>query len=101
MTREEAIDALRNLYDRCMWASQCENIGCVKCEEAINMAIESLTARPTGEWTEDEIPCDPYEPIAIVECSECGYRLGRQTWKENTFNYCPSCGARMRGGDTE
>ena len=48
-----------------------------------------------GEWIDKEIPCNPYPPVFCVECSECGYRVGRETFQENTFNYCPNCGARM------
>ena len=54
-----------------------------------------------GEWIDKEIPCNPYPPVFCVECSECGYRVGRETFQENTFNYCPNCGARMKGGDSE
>ena len=53
-----------------------------------------------GEWIDMEIPCNPYSPIFCVECSRCGYRVGRETFLENTFNYCPNCGAKMtKGGD--
>ena len=51
-----------------------------------------------GEWIDMEIHCNPYPPIFCVECSRCGYRVGRETFLENTFNFCPSCGARMKGG---
>ena len=51
-----------------------------------------------GEWIDKEISCNPYPPVFCVECSECGYRVGRETFQENTFNYCPNCGADMRGG---
>ena len=54
-----------------------------------------------GEWVDKEIQCNPYPPIFCVECSACGYRVGRETFLENTFNFCPNCGARMKGGDTE
>lgn len=55
-----------------------------------------------GEWIDKEIPCNPYPPVFCVECSECGYRVGRETFQENTFNYCPNCGAKMtKGGDDE
>lgn len=50
-----------------------------------------------GEWVDKEIPCNPYPPVFCVECSACGYRVGRETFQENTFNYCPNCGADMRG----
>ena len=52
-----------------------------------------------GEWIDKEISCNPYPPVFCVECSECWYRVGRETFQENTFNYCPNCGARMKGGE--
>ena len=51
-----------------------------------------------GEWVDMEIPCNPYPPVFCVECSRCGYRVGRETFLENTFNFCPNCGAIMKGG---
>lgn len=48
-----------------------------------------------GEWEDMEIQCNPYPPIFCVECSSCGYRVGRETFLENTFNFCPNCGAKM------
>jgi len=54
-----------------------------------------------GEWEDMEIQCNPYPPIFCVECSACGYRVGRETFLENTFNFCPNCGAKMKGGDSE
>jgi hypothetical protein len=68
--------------------------------EIMDMAIESLSAEAVrGEWIDKEIPCEPYPPVFFVECSKCGYRVGRETFLENTFNYCPCCGARMKGGE--
>jgi len=55
--------------------------------------------RPSGKWKEMEILCNPYPPVFCVECSECGYRVGRETYLENTFNFCPNCGADMRKGE--
>ena len=61
-----------------------------------NNAKESdLVYRPSadsvqGEWVRHELWGNPW-----FTCSECNYH-GR-----NDFNFCPNCGARMKGGDSE
>ena len=59
-----------------------------------------------GEWIrkEQEInDCDGHRAYYWYECSVCGARPPKDTWKNEWHsNYCPSCGARMyKGGDTE
>ena len=48
--------------------------------------------RPQGEWIEQE---DDYHHY--WECSECGMGVGL----DDIRNYCPNCGARMKGADDE
>ena len=45
--------------------------------------------RPQGEWIKDA------EWWCVYKCSVCG-----DTFDELT-NYCPNCGARMKGADDE
>ena len=48
----------------------------------------------TGEWIKDD-----YLDLPFV-CSQCGFAL--ENWAEGIFyNYCPHCGARMKGDDTQ
>lgn len=49
---------------------------------------ELLEARPKGEWLE------PYESHIAQECSICHRQMPAPKW----FNFCPNCGADMRGG---
>ena len=66
-----------------------------RCEqgvrEAIDMAIEALSAdAEQGEWVDSrEYPWS--------KCNKCGYTI--TCYQEEEFRYCPSCGARMKGGD--
>ena len=48
--------------------------------------------RPQGEWVEQE---DDYHHY--WECSECGMGVGL----DDIRNYCPNCGAKMKGADDE
>ena len=97
MTREEAMQELQN----CKGLIQQDGQDYLDERDIplLDMAIEALSADAVdGEWIDMEIHCNPYPPIFCVECSRCGYRVGRETFLENTFNFCPSCGARMKGG---
>lgn len=47
--------------------------------------------RPKGKWIEIEIDAGEF----IYKCTKCGMRV------INPYNYCPNCGADMRGGEDE
>ncbi len=60
--------------------------------DLVNHFIGIIKALPsaepkTGKW----IDCN-----WSIRCSECGYSM---PWAVR--NFCPNCGARMKGGDTE
>ena len=108
MTREEAIKMIRAKIE-CMNRENsgkdlnCNSRDCDECDlcyeqgtsgeqiEALDMAIEALKEQNTGYWIKKIIPSTLgyYE----CKCSECGrmwqYREG--------WNYCPNCGALMKG----
>lgn len=73
MTRQEAIKHLEE------WK---ECISSAYRRQVIDMAIEALVDRPTGEWI--DIANDEY-----YRCSLCGCESGY------AFYYCPNCGADM------
>ena len=81
MTREEYIDfanALKNNY----------TIDFNKLPEFCDMAISALSTkpiRPKGLWKIHDLVRHLYR------CSEC------QTITQIRFNFCPNCGADMRG----
>lgn len=48
-----------------------------------------------GEWIwRTDIPIGDGRTSAGYICSNCG----KDYWHGNVFKYCPSCGARMKGG---
>lgn len=55
-------------------------------------AVE-VADRPQGEWVEAEE--DWRHQIEFWKCSECGFAVSSR------YNYCPNCGARMKGADDE
>ena len=93
--RSDAIKALRLEYPmmpmfkslREEWAIKTE--GFRKAEEVIMMLPSA--DRPQGEWERV-----PYSFAGGYRCSICG-----QKSLENHFNYCPNCGAKMKGADDD
>ena len=78
MTRERAIEILR---DDAGGASLWE------IAEAVDMAIEALKGeRQHGEWKADGT------------CSACGVY---SSLNKSVTNFCPNCGAKMKGGDNK
>lgn len=92
MTRQEAIKILKaiRVYE-CYPKSASE-----ETKEAIDMAIEALQDRPSGEWTYLHGSIGSYMTIS---CPICGSTFDDVAeWK---YNYCPNCGARMKSGDID
>ena len=88
MTRQEAIKHLEE------WK---ECISSAYRRQVIDMAIEALADRPTGEWVrkyDKQINCYWYE------CNQCGeYRPRNVFGNEWSSPYCPNCGAKMEGAE--
>jgi len=82
MTRDEALEILDHNWTRLVNPDYTdEELG-----KAQNMAIEALEEvieRKHGEWI--------YKPMKGQFCSVCDMQ---SVWK---YNYCPNCGAEMRG----
>ena len=88
VTTEEAIEHLQE----CGWLPEHDRI---------------LTEPTCGKWEEKETfsvaDDDPIiEQWQSARCSECGkYHTTPYVYYFNDYNYCPYCGARMRGADDE
>ena len=59
-------------------------------------AVE-IADRPQGEWIDTGKDPDHSHPLTAIwyRCSECGDGTNTKT------NYCPNCGAQMKGADDE
>ena len=58
----------------------------------IRKELEELpSARPKGEWKPKNHHTD--------YCSNCGFE--ETQWRTADYNFCPSCGAQMKGADDE
>lgn len=89
MTREEAIRTL-DTYRR--YADGISTDG-ISDSTAFDMAIEALQDRPSGKWNTFYREDAPPFLRTIYYCSHCG--------EGNTYgksDFCPMCGADMRGG---
>ena len=49
-----------------------------------------------GRWIKDDFLSDDVNNAE--KCSQCGELIG---WFGNLPNYCPNCGAKMDGGDSD
>ena len=64
-----------------------------------NLFCEDKADRPQGEWIFDpEILCSDIGVYSAgYRCSVCG----KDYFKVDRINYCPNCGAKMKGADDE
>lgn len=105
MTSEEAIKILRREIE-CLSHTKCED--CIleaACDpikttpydseyiEVYEMAISALS-KNKGEWKPEDERLSLAESL-LFRCSKCNIIFGHQT------NFCPNCGADMRGGKDE
>lgn len=116
MTREEAIEALNEIFDDSEFSRYESWYG-----TAMDMAIEALSVRPKvnaelkADWLKRqyEIVIEENKRLkadrqkgkwndtpfgSLRTCSNCGYfctpTLAYQT--QDVYNYCPNCGAKMK-----
>ena len=56
---------------------------------SIIITAPTVEERKKGKWVTDQTGYYP-------NCSECGYQMDTHT-ERGYFNFCPNCGADMRG----
>ena len=108
MTREEALEYIKSVRE---FYATMEKFAQTKDEakfgEALDMAIEALhreeaeekgychRIKPKGEWIPHATSVGLKHYIEYSRCSECGEMA------LISMNFCPNCGADMRGDKNE
>ena len=109
ISREDAVKAIESYYkersqrsrsEKMFWVKVTEGSICYDLENAMS-SLPSADVRENvrGEWLEKEVNDD----IKITEwqsarCSNCGlYHTTPYMYYFDEYNYCPNCGADMRG----
>lgn len=90
ISRADAIEAVNEtLSGNVYWDYVCD-------------AVKALKALPSAEAVQGEwVDIDNYYRLAT--CSHCHKVTMFEKWGEYTkpYNFCPNCGAKMKGGDSE
>jgi hypothetical protein len=102
ISRQAAIDAGKNA-DVCVSYTLTESIDDIveasiaATKRSVIASIETVQPeRKTGQW----ILADTYDGRKRYRCSEClSFALKTDDGQENLSNYCPVCGAEMKGED--
>lgn len=89
MTREEAIEQLK------LWLNYLYPDTDVY--HAVAMAIVALQVQKTGRWIWVQYDSNP--EIGNHHCSVCGFIPACFNLARKHLNYCPKCGADMRGAE--
>ena len=93
MSREKQIEEMEKVIADAFMADY--NIGCDPCTGTVATALylEGYRKQSEGEWEKRTFVIFDSEKVGY-RCSECN-----TTWDTPTKpNYCPNCGARMKGG---
>lgn len=92
ISRQAAIDALADYIHNVDRVIGTGHLSADDCKDAAISVLADLPSaeRPMGEWLARDCV------FGVVYCSECGYEL-----RQNDTNYCPNCGADMRGEQNE
>ncbi len=77
-----------------------KNHHCPRFCEVIRESVSEVKERPKGEWEYNQYDGNPN--IGNWHCSECRYiDYGGGYNQKPHYNFCPNCGADMRGEGNE
>ena len=74
-------------------------IGMIHKTRLQKVNYECTVEKPKGRWVEQE----GYDGDSYYECSVCkdAFTLINGTPEDNNYNFCPNCGADLRGDENE
>lgn len=79
----------------------------VDCMQIIHELPSAEPERKKGEWEEIEVIADAYDISGVktwaskMMCGQCGFTTIAIEGHFSQYNYCPNCGADMRGGEDD
>ena len=102
--RQAVINAIQKLNipeDMCVF----EIISHIEVAIATLPSVENKGEdRPEGRWIGHREHCENLgvmpSGLGVYEwCSNCDCGIDVREWHRNDYNYCPKCGAKMKGGE--
>ena len=100
MTEEKQIDEISKLicnFPQCVYYNsigECANTECQIVDKAKILYNAGYRKQSEGEWIAD------YDTGGVVlQCSLCREQYWIEDERERKPNYCPGCGAKMKGGE--
>lgn len=101
--REKLIELLLEVDSVC-GARDCEGCAddgiCYVHRAADNLIANGVTVREKGEW-DDSGRYQFTDGTKAIRCTECGCALTEIEYKKYFYNFCPVCGADMKGAEHE
>ena len=102
--REATIKRIKEVY--CVGCNSYHGVRCRACGtgDAIDI-IDDFPAADVapvvhGRWIHSRYE-DCSEQFELVKCSQCNHEAYAMAFYVRGGNYCPNCGAKMDGGDSD
>lgn len=101
--RQDAIDALADYIHNVDKVMGTGHLTEDDCKDAATSVLEELPSaeRKKGKWDEQKVfdtKGSGIEEMQSAKCSKCGrYHTTPYLYFFDDFNFCPNCGADMRG----
>ena len=93
ISRQDAIAVLSILADKM------DSTGKTVMEQAVEVIRDLRSVQKTGEWMWVQYDANP--EIGNWHCSECRFMPSAFNLARKHLNYCPNCGAYMKGEEDE
>ena len=104
ISREATIKRIKEVY--CVSCNSYHGVRCRACGtgDAIDI-IDDFPAADVapvvhGRWIHSRYE-DCSEQFELVKCSQCNHEAYAMAFYVRGGNYCPNCGAKMDGGDSD